>query len=148
MSIAKHRKSVDNTNFLKKNKIFNLMEGTAITKLIQLKKLKTLLSINDEKILEIKGFKKSSTFHLIGENDKYKQIQKQLQNTIINLSIQMIKDFKFDPELTEICSKYSKKTMTSKKYLTPKNYNINNRPKYKFRPSVKKFKAFSKNESN
>ena len=137
MSIEKSRTSCESISFHKNNKISNQIKDTAITKTTNLKKLKTLLSLNDKKILEIKGKLKSSTFHLVGENDKYKQIQKNLQNTILNISIKMIKDYKFDPDLTEISSKYSKKKLLNGKETKRKSIYFNKSPKHKSRQSIK-----------
>ena len=112
--MKKSRGSVDLSKF-DASKHFNNNNNSPSNKLsnaktIRLKKLKTLLSIDDKKILEIKGKKKKSSFHLINESDKYSQIQKNLQNTILNISIKMLKDYKFDPELTEISHKFPKKS--------------------------------------
>ena len=137
MSLEKSRTSCESISFHKNNKISNQIKDTAITKTTNLKKLKTLLSINDKKILEIKGKLKPSTFHLVGENDKYKQIQKKLQNTILNISIKMIKDYKFDPNLTEISSKYSKKKLLNGKETKRKSIYFNKSPKHKSRQSIK-----------
>ena len=89
MRTAKTRCSVDLTQFkalknkhnINHNHNNNKLKETALStqKIIQLKKLREFLSIDDKKILEIKGKKKLSTFHLIDESDKYKQIQKNLQ---------------------------------------------------------------------
>ena len=137
MSLEKSRTSCESISFHKNNKISNQIKDTAITKTTNLKKLKTLLSLNDKKILEIKGKLKPSTFHLVGENDKYKQIQKNLQNTILNISIKMIKDYKFDPDLTEISSKYSKKKLLNGKETKRKSIYFNKSPKHKSRQSIK-----------
>ena len=45
------QRSTDSINFIR-NKTTNHMKNNTITKLHQLKKLKTLLSINDDKIFE------------------------------------------------------------------------------------------------
>ena len=148
MRTAKTRCSVDLTQFkalknkhnINHNHNNNKLKETALStqKIIQLKKLREFLSIDDKKILEIKGKKKLSTFHLIDESDKYKQIQKNLQNTILDLSIKMIKDFKFDPGLTEIRDRPFKKKHKSKKDTKINdNKNFGGSPKNKIRPSLK-----------
>ena len=148
MRTAKTRCSVDLTQFkalknkhnINHNHNNNKLKETALStqKTIQLKKLREFLSIDDKKILEIKGKKKLSTFHLIDESDKYKQIQKNLQNTILDLSIKMIKDFKFDPGLTEIRHRPFKKKHKSKKDTKINdNKNFGGSPKNKIRPSLK-----------
>ena len=148
MRTAKTRCSVDLTQFkalknkhnINHNHNNNKLKETALStqKIIQLKKLREFLSIDDKKILEIKGKKKLSTFHLIDESDKYKQIQKNLQNTILDLSIKMIKDFKFDPGLTEIRRRPFKKKHKSKKDTKINdNKNFGGSPKNKIRPSLK-----------
>ena len=127
MSISKYRRSVDSLdlNFQKNNKITSNLKDSSITKSIHIKKLKTLLAIDEKKILEIKNKnKKFSSFHLVDENDKYKQIQKNLQNTILNISFKMIKDFKFDLDLDDISPKRPRKSNTSKKNI---NQNSNNK---------------------
>ena len=137
--MKKSRGSVDLSKFDASKHFNNNAPPNTLSnaKTIRLKKLKTLLSIDDKKILEIKGKKKKSSFHLINESDKYSQIQKNLQNTILNISIKMLKDYKFDPELTEISHKFPKKKNKSKKS-TIKAFNINDSPKNKIRPSMKK----------
>ena len=99
MSGSKTRGSVDSLNikFHQNNKMNNQLKHSAI----QLKKLKTLLSITKDKILEIKGRKKFPSFHLVNENDKYKHIEKKIQKKILNISIKMIDNYKFDPDLKE-----------------------------------------------
>ena len=141
MSKVKKRLSVDSIelNFHKPNKNITPIKDTSINKSINLKKLKTLLSIDNKKILEIKGKKKKpSTFHMVGENDKYKQIQKNLQNTILNISIKMIDNYKFDPEIFETKPKLSKKKLKSKGNISPVRNKENESPKNRFRISLKK----------
>ena len=81
------------------NKILNKKKMNSLSKTVRLKKLKTLLSLNDEKILEIKGLKKRSNFHLIGENEQYKVIEKKIQNKIINISMSIIDNYKVDVDI-------------------------------------------------
>ena len=104
MSLARNRLSVDSLKLnFRKNIINNYNENNNNKKLspqktiqffksAQLKKLKTLLSLNDAKILEIKRSKAKylSAFHLVSENDKYKNIQKSIQNKILNISMKII----------------------------------------------------------
>ena len=132
MSLSKHRFSVDslkinfsrNNNDIKK-KILTPQKSIPLFKSAQLKKLKILLSLNDAKILEIKRNKAQhlSTFHLVGESDKYKLIQKSIQNKILNISMKIIKNCKFDPDLNEFKKMQSKSNKRSSKTLgnlTPK----------------------------
>ena len=58
---------------------------------IQIKKLKTLLTLKEDK----KGMKQDQSFHLIGEEDKYKCIEKNLQNKLLKMSILMLTDLSF-----------------------------------------------------
>ena len=99
MSGSKFRGSVDSLNikFRPKNKMNNQLKNSAI----QLKKLRTLLSITNDKILEIRDNKKFPSFHLVNENDKYKYIEKKIQKKILNISIKMMNNYKLDPELKE-----------------------------------------------
>ena len=115
MSGSKIRGSVDSLNikFHKNNKMNNQLKHTDI----QIKKLKTLLSITKDKILEIEDRKKFPSFHLINEDDKYKQIEKNIQKKILNISIKMIDNYKFDPDLKEFKStKAQKLNKKSKKF--------------------------------
>ena len=78
MSMRKDRNSIGNGNsiYSPKNKSYipHRNRNTQLDKTFQLKKLKSLLSINDAKIKDIKRKKHLSSFHLINENDKYKEI--------------------------------------------------------------------------
>ena len=137
MSLARNRLSVDSLKLnFRKNIINNYNENNNNKKLspqkniqffksAQLKKLKTLLSLNDAKILEIKRSKAKylSAFHLVSENDKYKNIQKSIQNKILNISMEIITNCKFEPDLKEFKSQQSKlkiKNLASLDKLTKK----------------------------
>ena len=87
------------------------------------------------KILEIKRSKNkhiSAAFHLVGENDKYNQIQKNIQNKILNISMKIIKTCKFDPNLEEfkqqLQAKSSKITSKAQEQINDK---FNQKPKFK-----------------
>ena len=115
MSASKARGSVDSLNmkFHRKNKFDSTLKHSAI----QLKKLKTLLSITKDKILEIKGHKKFPSFHFVNENDQFKQIEKKIQKKILNISIKMMDNYKFDPELNQMQpTKILKRSPKSKKF--------------------------------
>ena len=98
MSVSKDQLNIDNSN-----QNYNQNEKSLIPlknrnhrlsrKSIELKKMKTLLSIHDEKILDIKNKKHLCAFHLVNENDRYMQIENQIQNRILNISMQIIKDY-------------------------------------------------------
>ena len=140
MSLHKSRGSVDTIelNFQKPNKKINPLKDSSISKSIRLKKLKTLLSINDKKILEIKSKKKKfSSFHMVGENDKYSLIQKKLQNTILNLSIKMLDNYKFDLDLNDLKTKQQKKKHRSKENVNQYNNKIDDISINKTRPTLK-----------
>ena len=103
MSSPKNRMSVDNIEMIsnKRKKFLTPKKSPHFNRSFQLKKAKKLLSLNDAKILEIKGRKHLSSFHLVCENDKFKQIEKSIQNKILDISMKLIEDYKFDSELTE-----------------------------------------------
>ena len=105
MSASKDRLSIDNINlnlnFNQNNKCLIPSKNRLSIKSFNLQKVKTLLSINDAKILDIKKKKNLFSFHLVGEDDRYMQIENQIQNKILNMSMMIIKDYKFDPDLGE-----------------------------------------------
>ena len=124
--MSKHRFSVDSLklNFHKSNndnnkKVLSPQKSIPLFKSARFKKLKTLLSLNDAKILEIKRNRAQhlSTFHLVGENDKYKLIQKSIQNKILNISMKIIDNCKFDPDLNEFRKLQTKSNKKSNKTL-------------------------------
>ena len=100
MSSPKRRKSLDSlmVNLNKNKKIISPQKSIPNFNSAHLKKLKNLLSINDAKILEIKRSKNRhhTSFHFVGEDDKYRQIQKNIQKKILNISMKIIKNCKFD----------------------------------------------------
>ena len=104
MSHRKVRKSISVTNALNNKSIFSPKRNTQLNKTFQLKKLKTLLSLNEAKIREIKRKQHFSSFHLVGEDDKYKLIEKNIQNKILNISMLIINDVKFDSDLVDATS--------------------------------------------
>ena len=120
-----YRKDINSNMYTPKNKsLFSPKRNTQLNKTFQLKKLKMLLSINDAKIKEIKGRKQHfSSFHLINENDKYKAIEKKIQNKILNISKLILKDIKFDSDITETV-KSSKPKIKSNKNLELNPFNI------------------------
>ena len=113
MSVSKEQLNIDNRNqnLNQNNKSLiplNDRNNNISRKSIELKKLKTLLSINDAKILNIKNKKHLSVFHLVNENDRYMQIENQIQNQILNISMRIIKDYKFDPDSNEFVPQQTK----------------------------------------
>ena len=113
MSVSKEHLNIDNRNqnLNQNNKSLiplNDRNNNISRKSIELKKLKTLLSINDAKILNIKNKKHLSVFHLVNENDRYMQIENQIQNQILNISMRIIKDYKFDPDSNEFVPQQTK----------------------------------------
>ena len=137
MSSPKRRRSLDSIfiNLNKAKKKISPQKSVQFLQSANLKKLKTLLSLNDAKILEIKRSKNkhiSAAFHLVGENDKYNQIQKSIQNKILNISMKIIKTCKFDPNLEEskqqLQAKSSKITSKAQEQINDK---FNQKPKFK-----------------
>ena len=113
MSVSKEQLNIDNRNqnLNQNNKSLiplNDRNNNISRKSIELKKLKTLLSINDAKILNIKNKKHLSVFHLVNENDRYMQIENQIQKQILNISMRIIKDYKFDPDSNEFVPQQTK----------------------------------------
>ena len=113
--------------FMKNRKIKSPIKDDEVSKTVRLKKLKTLLSINNDKILEIKGRKKAQPFHLVGENDKYKIIEKNIQNKILNISMLIIDTVKFNLDLAEITDESDNLRKKERKSTNPlKNTNKTN----------------------
>ena len=112
MSFSKNRRSVDNIEwiFRRQNQIIPPEKSKFSRKSFQAKKLKTLLSLYDAQVSEI-NIPKHSPFHLIGEDDEYKKIEKNIQNQILKLSMTIIGDTsKFD----EMRKQKTKKNRKSK----------------------------------
>jgi hypothetical protein len=129
MSFSKNRRSVDNINwnFKRQNQI------KFSRKPFQIKKLKTLLSLYDAQVSENKNKRKSSIFHLIGEEDKFKQIEKNIQNRILKMSMTIIGNSKMD----ELKRQKTKKRQKSKVDIHPfaPGSNQNGTPKNKLKHS-------------
>ena len=104
MSLRKVRKSNSVLNGFNNKSILSPKKNTQLNKTFQLKKLKTLLSLNEAKIREIKRKQHFSSFHLVGEDDKYKLIEKNIQNKILNISMLIINDVKFDSDIVDVTS--------------------------------------------
>ena len=141
MSFAKVRRSVDNLNlnYNRQNQFIPPENKKFSRKSFQIKKLKTLLSLYDAQISENKNKRNSSIFHLVGEEDKYKQIEKNIQNKILRLSMTIIgNNNKFD----EITRQKSKKRLKSKVDISPYTLGgiINPEDKKKSRVSLNKNK--------
>ena len=115
MSYRKNRNSIGNIISPKNKSLYTPNRNTQLNKTFQLNKLKTLLSINDAKIKEIKGRRQYfSSFHLINENDKYKAIEKKIQNKILNISMLILKDTKFDSDITGTVKPFKPKIKSNK----------------------------------
>ena len=125
MSFSKNRRSVDNINwnFKRQNQI------KFSRKPFQIKKLKTLLSLYDAQVSENKNKRKSSIFHFIGEEDKFKQIEKNIQKSILKMSMTIIGNSKLDP----IKRLKTKKRQKSKVDINPLNLNQNTNPENKLK---------------
>ena len=125
MSFSKNRRSVDNINwnFKRQNQI------KFSRKPFQTKKLKTLLSLYDAQVSENKNKRKSSIFHFIGEEDKFKQIEKNIQKSILKMSMTIIGNSKLDP----IKRLKTKKRQKSKVDINPFNLNQNSNPENKLK---------------
>ena len=74
-----------------------------------MKKIEKLVFLNNEKIIDIKDKRRFSSFQLIGEDSQYKQIERQLQNTILNISAQIIQEENIQPDMDEKRVKNRKK---------------------------------------
>ena len=142
MSSPKNRLSADNIekNINKVNQYLTPKNIMNVNKSFQFKKekAKKLLSLNDAKVLEIKGNKHLSSFHLVCEEDKYKQIEKKIQNKLLNISVKLMEDFKFDS--FESKQQQSKITQIKSEYLgsiTPKVKKISNNKLRKSKSSNK-----------
>ena len=140
MSMRKDRNSIGNGNsiYSPKNKrcyVPHRNRNTQLDKTFQLKKLKSLLSINDAKIKDIKRKKHLSSFHLINENDKYKAIEKNIQNKILNISMLILNDCKFNSDITDTV-KPSKPKRKSQKNFELNSFKLNkiNKSTNIFRP--------------
>ena len=135
MSFAKIRRSVDNIelNFRRQNQIILPEKNKFSRKSFQTKKLKTLLSLYDAQVTENKNKRKSSIFHLIGEEDKFKQIEKNIQNRILKMSMTIIGNSKMD----ELKRQKTKKRQKSKVDIHPfaPGSNQNGTPKNKLKHS-------------
>ena len=121
MSMRKDRNSIGNGNsiYSPKNKscfVPHRNRNTQLDKTFQLKKLKSLLSINDAKIKDIKRKKHLSSFHLINENDKYKAIEKNIQNKILNISMLILNDCKFNSDITDTVKPFKPKRQSQKNF--------------------------------
>ena len=121
MSMRKDRNSIGNGNsiYSSKNKscfVPHRNRNTQLDKTFQLKKLKSLLSINDAKIKDIKRKKHLSSFHLINENDKYKAIEKNIQNKILNISMLILNDCKINSDITDTVKPFKPKRQSQKNF--------------------------------
>ena len=101
MSLSKERASFDKIK-QKNIKLFTPERKSFLGKSFQLKKMKKILSLNDERIKEIKNVRHFSSFHLVCEEDRYKKIEKKIQNKILDISMRIIKDN--DMEVSEVHS--------------------------------------------
>ena len=133
MSFSKNRRSVDNINwnFKRQNQIILPEKNKFSRKSFQTKKLKTLLSLYDAQVSENKNKRKSSIFHFIGEEDKFKQIEKNIQKSILKMSMTIIGNSKLDP----IKRLKTKKRQKSKVDINPFNLNQNSNPENKLKKS-------------
>ena len=102
MSISKERSSFDKIK-PKYGQFLTPTKNTRFNKSFQFKKVKKLLSLNKERIKEIKGVRHLSSFHLVCEEDKYKKIEKKIQNKILDISMKIIEDD--DIEVTKVDNK-------------------------------------------
>ena len=102
------RLSIDNIN-RKKNLNLTPKKERQINKSFQMKKIEKLVFLNNEKITDIKDKRRFSSFQLIGEDSQYKQIERQLQNTILNISAQIIQEENIQPDMDEKRVKNRKK---------------------------------------
>ena len=150
MSLSKGRASVDNikTNIKKNIQFLTPNKSTCFNKSFQLKKLQKLLSLKDAKIKEIKGERHFSSFHLVCEEDKYKQIEKKIQNKILDISMKIIND----NDLEEVNNEIKQSPSTNERKIKEKkdsishlcndsinnNKNINNLSKSIFSIMLKK----------
>ena len=127
MSRKNFRQSAGNI-FVKNHSKIIPNKDDELSKTVRLRKLKTLLSLNDKKILEIKGRRKMNSFHLIGENDKYRLIEKNIQNKILNISMLIIDHCKFNLDLDEETKnkqKKNKRNTNPLKHFGNSNSNLN-----------------------
>ena len=141
MSSPKRRKSLDSlmVNLNKNKKIISPQKSIPNFNSAHLKKLKNLLSINDAKILEIKRSKNRhhTSFHFVGEDDKYRQIQKNIQKKILNISMKIIKNCKFVPDLEEFNKQLHAKSSKVSSKVDDKIFdNLNTKPK-KFKKNMR-----------
>ena len=138
MSLRKNRISIGNIYTPKNKNYFSPKRNSQLNKTFQLKKLKALLSIDDAKIKEIKRKKHLSSFHLINENDKYKALEKKIQNKILDISMLILNDCKFKSDISETVKPFKPKGKSNKN-LEINSFKINeiNRSSNIFRQSIK-----------
>ena len=122
MSLSIERASVDiaKPNIKKNSPFFTPNKTTRFNKSFQLKKLKRLLSLKDAKIKEIKGTRHFSSFHLVCEEDKYKQIEKKIQNKILDISMKIIND----NDIEEVNNEIKKSPSTNERKIKEKKDSI------------------------
>ena len=87
-----------NSKTPKNNKFVGLNKTNELDKTFQKKKLKPFNSLNDKKALELKKRMNLSSFHLVGEEDKYKAIEKNIQNKILNISLLILNESNYESE--------------------------------------------------
>ena len=87
-----------NSKTPKNNKFVGLNKTNELDKTFQKKKLKPFNSLNDVKALELKKRMNLSSFHLVGEEDKYKAIEKNIQNKILNISLLILNESNYESE--------------------------------------------------
>ena len=90
-----------NSKTPKNNKFVGLNKTNELDKTFQKKKLKPFNSLNDVKALELKKRMNLSSFHLVGEEDKYKAIEKNIQNKILNISLLILNESNYESEYLE-----------------------------------------------
>ena len=100
MSFINNRGGSFTINPSEHNKLMVTKTNDEMNHTVKIKKLKTLLAINDDKFLEIKGQKKFNSFHLIGEDEQYKLIEKKIQKKILNMSMYLIDNYKIDSDIS------------------------------------------------
>ena len=145
MSFQKNRHSLDNLqlNFRRQNQVLPPEKPKFSRKPFQVKKLKTLLSLYDAKVSENQNKRHLSSFHLIGENDEYKQIEKRIQNRILRMSMTIINDSNYDDSK----SKLRQKRQKSQGNINPFKLGGLSDPNNKFRFSLIKKRRINNLES-
>ena len=121
MSIMKNRLSVDNIkyNFNIINKISHPEKNNLARKSFKIRKLKTLLSLYDAKIIDKVSKNHLSSFHLVGENDEYKQIQSNLQTRILDISMNLVNDNNNEQTPDKLKIQQKKESYKSKGEINP-----------------------------